>query len=171
MYSFQYTVDRTAIPITRPAARPKRERSAFYEPRYGQRSLPMFLPRQCTYEWQLRYDNSHQGQEVDDKICQVVVSVVGAEEEKHDGHRQEELLGWCILVAIVDLLPHIQMVVGSCVELKRYTSHPMEHQVRAGHVGDVDQGPGDLLGHTRNNVVEYLETKYYDGVNSPCTCS
>lgn len=99
------------------------------------------------------------------------MSVVGAEEKKHDGHGQEKLLGWSILIAVVDLLPHIQMVVGSGVELEGHASHIVEHQVRAGHVGDVDQGPGNLLGHAGDDVVEYLETQYYDRVDCPSTCS
>ena len=99
------------------------------------------------------------------------MSVVGAEEKKHNGHGEEELLGWSILITVVDLLPHVQMVVGSGVELEGHASHIVEHQVRAGHVGDVDQGPGNLLGHARDDVVEYLETQYYNGMNRPSTCS
>ena len=69
------------------------------------------------------------------------MSIVRTEQEEHDGHAQEELLGRGVLVAVVDLLPHVQVVVGAGVEFKGDAAHVVEHQVGAKHVGDVGEGP------------------------------
>ena len=66
---------------------------------------------------------------------------MGAEEEEHDGDAEQELLGGRVLVAIVDLLPHVEVIVGTSVELERDAPHPMEHEERAKHIADVGQSP------------------------------
>jgi hypothetical protein len=50
---------------------------------------------------------------------------------QHNGDRQKKLFCRCVLISIVDLLPHVQIVVSSSVELERYSLDPMEHQVRS----------------------------------------
>ena len=55
------------------------------------------------------------------------MSVMRAEEEEDDGYAKQELLGWRILIPIVDLLPHIEVIVGTGVEFKRNAAHPVEH--------------------------------------------
>lgn len=82
--------------------------------------------------------------------------IVRTEQEQDDGYGQEELLRGCILISIVDLFPHIEVVISSSVEFEGYASNVVEHEVRASHVGDVGQGPGNLLGDTRDNIEENL---------------
>lgn len=60
--------------------------------------------------------------------------VVGADEKENDWNAEQKLFGGGILVAAVDLLPHVQVVVSSGVELKGHTSHPVEHEKGASHV-------------------------------------
>lgn len=81
------------------------------------------------YPWELRYDDGQDGEEVDGEIHEVVMGIMSAEKEKNDWNAEEELLRWRVLVAIVDLFPHVQIVVGTGVELKRYSSDPVKHQV------------------------------------------
>lgn len=69
------------------------------------------------------------------------MGVVGADKEKYDGNTEQELLGWRVLITIVDLLPHIEVVVGTGIELERNAPHPMEHEERAKHIADVGQSP------------------------------
>ena len=69
------------------------------------------------------------------------MGVVGAEEEKYNGHTKQELLGRGILVAIVDLLPHIEIVVSTGIEFEWDAPHPVEHEERAEHVADVGKRP------------------------------
>lgn len=94
-----------------------------------------------TYKRQFRNDNTQGGQKVDGEICQVVVGVMGAEEEEHNGHTEQELLGRCVLVSIVDLLPHVEIIIGASVELEGDAPHPVKHKEGAEHIADVGQGP------------------------------
>ena len=73
------------------------------------------------------------------------MSVVRANQKQTYGHGEEELLGRGVLVLVVDLLPHVQVVVGAGVELERDAAHVVEHQVGGEHVGDVGQGPAGFL--------------------------
>jgi len=95
--------------------------------------------------------------------------VVRADQEQTYGHREQELLGRCVLVAVVDLLPHVQVVIGASVELERYTAHVVKHEVAAEHVGDVGHGPGSLLRYRGHDVVENFQQQDDDYVNHPCT--
>jgi len=91
--------------------------------------------------WQLGYHNSHQSQKIDDEISQVVVCVVGAEKKQENGYAQQEFLSWRVLISVVDLFPHVQVVVGAGVELEWYASNPMKHEIGAKHVDYVGEGP------------------------------
>lgn len=66
---------------------------------------------------------------------------MGAEEKQHNGHAEKKLLGWRVLGAVVDLLPHVEVVEGAAVELEGYAADVVEHEVRAEHVGNVGQRP------------------------------
>ena len=90
-----------------------------------------------THIWKFGYDYSQYGKEVDDKVSEVVVGVVCAEQEEYDRHTEQEFLGGCILSSIINLLTHVQVVIGASVELKGHASDVMEHDVRAEHVRDV----------------------------------
>lgn len=67
--------------------------------------------------------------------------VVGAEEEQDNRHAEEEFLRRGILVAIVDLLPHVEIIIGPGIELERDAAHPVEHEERAEHVANIGKGP------------------------------
>lgn len=117
---------------------------------------------------QLGNNHRHQRHQIDDKVGQIVVCVVGAQQEQGDGHAEQELLGRRVLVAIVNLLPHVEVVVGAGVELEGNAAHVVEHQVRAEHVADVGQGPGDFLGYAGDDVEEDLEGHDEHKVDCPC---
>jgi hypothetical protein len=63
--------------------------------------------------------------------------VMGTEKKQHYRHTEQEFLSRRVLSAIVDLFPHIEIVVSASVKFKGYTSDPMEHEEGAEHVGDV----------------------------------
>ena len=92
------------------------------------------------------------------------------EEEEQDGHAEQEFLGGCVLVTVVNLLPHVEVVVGPGVEVEGYAAHPVEHDVGASHVGDVGHGPRRLLRHARDRVEDYLQAEDYYDVDGPCSC-
>ena len=94
-----------------------------------------------TYKGKLGNDNTQRGQEVDGEICQVVVRVMCAKEEETDGHAEQELLRWSVLVPVIDLLPHIEIVVSTGIEFEWDAPHPVEHEERAEHVADVGKRP------------------------------
>lgn len=103
--------------------------------------------RKHAYKRQLWNHHRADREAIDSKISQVVVRVVRAQQEQRNGHEQQELLGRGVLVAVVYLLPHVEVVVGARVEVEGHALHVVEHQVAAGHVGDVGQRPGGLLRH------------------------
>ena len=55
--------------------------------------------------------------------------VVCTQKEEYDRNTQKEFFRRSILVSIVDLLPHVQVVVGPSIEFKGDASHIVEHQV------------------------------------------
>ena len=63
--------------------------------------------------------------------------IVGTQKKQDDGNAEQELLSRCILRAVVDLLPHVQVVISAAVEVERHTADPMEHDVGAEHVADI----------------------------------
>ena len=93
---------------------------------------------------------------------------VGAEQKHQDGHDQQKLLRGRVLVPVVDLLPHVEVVVGARVELEGHAAHPVEHEEGGADVGDVDEGPGHFLGHAGDAVEEEFEEDYADAVDCPC---
>ena len=101
--------------------------------------------RACTYCRQFRQHNCDRGEAVDDEVCQIIMGVMGGHQEKKNWHHKQKLLSRRVLVAVVDLLPHVQIIISSGVEIKRHTAHVVEHEVRSKHVRDVGQGPGRFL--------------------------
>ena len=55
--------------------------------------------------------------------------VMGANQEEDDWDGHEIFLGWCILVAIIDLLPHVEIVKGTGIKVERNASYPVEHDI------------------------------------------
>ena len=104
------------------------------------------------YSRELRHHNSQCSQKVDRKVCNVVVRVVCADQEKDDWHTQKKLLGWGVLITAVDLFPHVEVVVCAGVELEWYAAYPVKHQKGAKHVGDVDKKPRGFLGDGWDDV-------------------
>lgn len=92
---------------------------------------------------------------------------MGAEQEQDDRHAQQEFLGRRVLVAVVNLLPHVEIVVGTGVEFKGHATHPVEHEVRSEHIADVGQGPGRLLRYPGNDIIEDFERGDYYDVDGP----
>lgn len=85
------------------------------------------------------------------------MGIVCAEKKKDDRDTEEKLLRRCVLIAIVDLLPHIQVVIGARIEFERNPLNVVEHEVRSEHVGYVGQRPGCFLRDTGDDVVKYFE--------------
>lgn len=69
------------------------------------------------------------------------MSVMRTQEEEDDRNAHEKLLGGCVLISVVDLLPHIEIVICPRVELEWYSTNPVEHEERPKHVGDVCERP------------------------------
>jgi hypothetical protein len=98
------------------------------------------------------------------------MGVMRAHKEQTYRHSQEKLLRRCVLRAIIDLLPHVQIVECSGIELERHTPHPVEHQITAEHVADVCESPGGFLRHGWDDVVNDLKKEDQDYVDNPGTC-
>lgn len=98
------------------------------------------------------------------------MGVVRAKQKEDDGHGEEELLGRSVLGAVVDLLPHVEVVEGAGVELEGHAADVMEHDVRPKHVRDVGERPRRLLRYAGHDVVEDLEAGDQDKVDRPGTC-
>lgn len=69
------------------------------------------------------------------------MGVMCTEEEEHDGDTEQELLRGCILIPIVDLLPHVEIIVSTGVEFEWDAPHPVEHDEGTEHIADVGKGP------------------------------
>lgn len=80
-----------------------------------------------TNRWQLWHDNGQSRKYIDHEICEVVMRVVCANQEQDDRDREQELFCRRVLVSAVDLLPQVQIVIRTSVELEWNTSHPVEH--------------------------------------------
>lgn len=98
------------------------------------------------------------------------MGIMRTQEEEYDGNAEQEFLGRCVLCAVVDLLPHIQVVVSAAVEVEWHATDVVEHDIRAEHVGYVGQRPGSLLGDTRYHVPEDLQRNDQNNVDSPRSC-
>lgn len=64
-----------------------------------------------------------------------------ADQKQDNRHRHQVLLCRCVLVSVVDLLPHVEVVICPSIEVKWDAAYPMEHEVRGGHICEVCQGP------------------------------
>ena len=93
---------------------------------------------------------------------------VRAQQEHQYRHHQQEFLRRGVLVAVVDLLPHVEVVVGAGVEFKGHAADPVEHEEGGAHVGYVDEGPGHFLVDSRDAIEEEFEEDYTDAVDCPC---
>lgn len=107
----------------------------------AQTNRQIVMTRGETYKWQFRNHNSQRGQEVDDKISQVVVGIMRAEQKEHNRHTEQKLLRRGILVAVVDLLPHVEVIICPGIELEWNTPHIVEHDERSEHVAYVGESP------------------------------
>ena len=67
--------------------------------------------------------------------------IMRAKQKQQYRHYQQELLRGRILIAVIDLLPHVEVVVGAGVELKGHALHPVKHEVGPEHVGYVGERP------------------------------
>lgn len=92
---------------------------------------------------------------------------MSTQQKEYNGHTKQELLGRGILVAVVDLLPHVEIIIRPGVELERYAPHVVEHEEGAEHVADVGEGPRRLLRDPGDNVVEDLERGNQDEMDRP----
>ena len=80
--------------------------------------------------------------------------VVCAKKEQHDWYTKKEFLRGRVLGSIINLLPHVQIVVGPGIELKWHASDPMEHEEGSKHIGYIRHGPRRLLGNSWDYVEE-----------------
>jgi hypothetical protein len=103
-----------------------RTRSSYRLVRIGD-CQPGGVDPSSTYEGQFRDHYEHGRHEIEDEVGQIVVSEVRAQEKQADRHRKEELLRGGVLIAVVNLLPEIEMIVCAGVEFERDTSDVMEH--------------------------------------------
>lgn len=87
-----------------------------------------------TYRREFWDDDSQRGQAVDDEICRVIMGVVCADEEQHDGYGKQELLRWGVLVSSVNLLPHVEVVESAGVEVEGHAADVVEHEIGSGHI-------------------------------------
>ena len=71
--------------------------------------------------------------------------IMCAQEKEDDRDAQQEFLGGCILVSVLNLLPHVEVVICSGIELEWHSPDIMEHQIRAKHVADVGECPRNFL--------------------------
>lgn len=122
-----------------------------------------------THKWQLGNDNTQHSKQVDNEISQVVMCVMSADEEQGNGNAQKEFFGRRVLGAIVDLLPHIEVVKGAAVEVEWNATDMVEHDVGAKHVGHVGQCPRGLLGDAWEGIVDDFAASDQDNVDCPCT--
>lgn len=93
-----------------------------------------------------------------------------ARKKEADGHAQEEFLRRRELIAVIHLLPHVEVVVGSSVEFERYAADPVEHEIGTKHVGDVGQRPCRIALYAGDDAEEYLEGNDQDYMDCPGTC-
>lgn len=69
------------------------------------------------------------------------MGIMSAEQEQANRNAEEKLFGRGVLVAIINLFPHVQVVVGAGVEFKRHTAYVMKHDIGAEHVDYVGKRP------------------------------
>ena len=115
-------------------------------------------------------NNSNQTQyPIQREVGQIIPRVMRADQKQSKGHEKEKFLCRRVLVAIVDLLPHCQFVVGTRVEFKWCALEGVEHYIRADNISEVGQRPAELSGYARNEVVKDPKKHNYDNVDAPGT--
>jgi hypothetical protein len=113
-------------------------------------------------------DNGDGRYAVDNEIRQVVMGEMGAAQEQQYGHAEQELLRGRVLVAVVNLLPHVEVVVCARVEVKGHAAHVVEHEVGEADICEVDEGPRCLLRDAGHDVEQDLAEHDEDDVDCPC---
>ena len=93
--------------------------------------------------------------------------IMRANQEQQYRYGEEKLFGGRVLVPVVNLLPHVEVVVGARIEVKGHAAYVVEHEVGASHVREVDEGPRSLLGHAGYDIEEDLAEEDEDEVDSP----
>ena len=83
--------------------------------------------------------------------------IMRAKQKQHNRHTEQKFLGRRVLVSVVNLLPHVEVIICPRVEFKGHALHPVEHQVGAEHVGYICQRPGGFLTNAREGVEEDFE--------------
>lgn len=122
-----------------------------------------------TYRGQLGNDNAQDGKKIDGEIRCFVMGIMRAEKEKQYWNAEEKFLCGGVLISIVDLFPHIQIVVSTSVEFERHAAHIMKHEVGAEHIRNVGQRPRCFLRDTGNDVEQDFEGNDENDVNCPCS--
>ncbi len=89
------------------------------------------------------------------------------EEEEADRDESEELLGRRVLVSVVHLLPHIETVVCTGVELPWDASDIVKHEIGASHVADVCERPREFLADAWKEIKDDLGHGNQDKVDDP----
>jgi hypothetical protein len=84
--------------------------------------------------------------------------VMCAEKEQNDWDTEEKFLRGCVLGPIINLFPHVQIIVRPSVELEWHSSDPVKHEERSKHIGDIRHGPRRLLGHSGDYIKENLQS-------------
>lgn len=95
------------------------------------------------------------------------MSVVSADEEEDDRHAKQELFRRGILISVVDLLPHVEIVISAGIELEGNSAHPVEHDECDKHIGDVGERPRCLLRHPGDDIIEDLQRSNQDKMDRP----
>ena len=96
--------------------------------------------------------------------------IVSTNQEQDNRHAEQKLLRWGVLRAVINLFPHIQVVVGTGVKVERHATHIVEHEIGAEHVGDVRECPGQLLRDSGDDIVEDFEAHDDNEVDGPGPC-
>ena len=78
--------------------------------------------------------------------------VVRARQKQRNWNKCQELLAGGVLVSVVDLLPHVEIVIGPRIELERHAAHVVEHDIRPQSVEEVCERPAGFLRHARETV-------------------
>jgi hypothetical protein len=95
--------------------------------------------------------------------------IVRTQKKQHNRYAEKEFLCRSVLSPIINLFPHIQIVVSAGVKLEGYSPDPMEHEERSKHVRYIRQGPGRFLGYSRDYVKKNLERSNQNQVYRPGT--
>ena len=69
------------------------------------------------------------------------MGIMCADQKQGDRHHKEEFLRRGVLRSIIDLLPHVEVVICARVEIEGHAAHVVEHQIRAKRIGYVGKGP------------------------------